>query len=74
MLVCVCPPCRKHENRESSDNMATRRKRLEGKRVLLFIDFQFEDLELLYPKMRLEEEGAKVRLCPAGINYSARQA
>ena len=54
--------------------MATRRKRLEGKRVLLFIDFQFEDLELLYPKMRLEEEGAKVRLCPAGINYSARQA
>jgi putative intracellular protease/amidase len=37
--------------------------RLAGKTVVIFVDFQFEDLELMYPKIRLEEEGAKVVIC-----------
>ena len=32
--------------------------RLAGKVVGIFIDFMFEDLEVMYPKIRLEEEGA----------------
>jgi protease I len=31
-----------------------------GKRVLMFVDDVYEDLELWYPKLRLEEAGAKV--------------
>jgi protease I len=34
--------------------------RLEGKRVLFFIETEFEDLEYWVPKMRLIEEGAEV--------------
>ncbi len=36
------------------------KKRLEGKRVLMFVEDVYEDLELWYPKLRLEEEGARV--------------
>ena len=31
-----------------------------GKRVLIFVDDVYEDLELWYPKLRLEEAGAEV--------------
>ena len=34
--------------------------RLTGKTVVMFIDFSFEDMEVMFPKMRLEEEGAQV--------------
>ena len=34
--------------------------RLKGKRILIMADFQYEDMELMYPKMRLEEEGCEV--------------
>ncbi|WP_134682864.1 type 1 glutamine amidotransferase domain-containing protein [Brevibacillus migulae] len=34
--------------------------RLQGKKVLSFIDHEFEDLELWYPVLRLREEGATV--------------
>ena len=34
--------------------------KLKDKRILMFIDSIYEDLELLYPKYRLIEEGAKV--------------
>lgn len=34
--------------------------RLKGKKVLMFVDHIYEDLELLYPKYRLIEEGAAV--------------
>ena len=37
----------------------SRPKLLAGRKVLLLADFQFEDLELMYPKMRLEEGGAE---------------
>jgi protease I len=33
---------------------------LAGKKILMFVDHVYEDLELLYPKYRLIEEGAKV--------------
>lgn len=33
---------------------------LTGKRVLMFVDDLYEDLELWYPKLRLTEEGAEV--------------
>lgn len=33
---------------------------LTGKKVLMFVDHVYEDLELWYPKLRLIEEGAKV--------------
>jgi len=34
--------------------------KLKGKSILMFVDHIYEDLELLYPKYRLIEEGAKV--------------
>ncbi|TBL78290.1 type 1 glutamine amidotransferase domain-containing protein [Paenibacillus thalictri] len=39
--------------------------RLSGKRVLCFIDEEFEDLELWYPVYRVREEGAEVVLAGA---------
>ena len=49
--------------------------RLESKRIGIFIDFQFEDLEVTYPKIRLEEEGATVVVIgvhPAGMKYAGK--
>lgn len=34
--------------------------KLQGKRILMFVDHIYEDLELMYPKYRLIEEGALV--------------
>jgi deglycase len=34
----------------------------QGKRILIFVGDDYEDLELWYPKLRLEEAGAKVTL------------
>lgn len=34
--------------------------KLSGKKVLMFVDDLYEDLELWYPKLRLTEEGAEV--------------
>jgi protease I len=34
--------------------------KLKGKNILMFVDHIYEDLELLYPKYRLIEEGARV--------------
>ncbi|MFX8612616.1 DJ-1/PfpI family protein, partial [Acinetobacter baumannii] len=36
--------------------------RLAGKRVVCFVESEFEDLELWYPVLRLREEGATVHL------------
>lgn len=36
--------------------------RLENKRVIALVDHDFEDLELWYPILRLQEEGATVHL------------
>jgi protease I len=38
------------------------RKPLEGIRILIFVGDEYEDLELWYPKLRLEEAGVHVTL------------
>jgi protease I len=38
------------------------RKILDGMRILIFVGDEYEDLELWYPKLRLEEAGAEVAL------------
>ena len=43
------------------------------KKVAMFCDFKFEDLEVMYPKIRLEEEGVQVDVIgvhPKGIKYT----
>jgi protease I len=47
---------------------------LEGKRVLVFVDDIYEDLELWYPKYRLIEEGATVVVAGplAGVVYEGK--
>jgi putative intracellular protease/amidase len=48
-----------------------REKRM--KRMAIFIDFKFEDLEVMYPKIRLEEEGVEVHVVgvhPKGMKYT----
>ncbi|MGC5327392.1 type 1 glutamine amidotransferase domain-containing protein [Brevibacillus sp. SYSU BS000544] len=42
--------------------------RLVGKKVLSFIDHEFEDLELWYPILRLREEGATVHIAGPKAN------
>ena len=48
--------------------------RLEGARVIVVIDEQFEDLELWYPIYRLKEEGAIIHLLGehSGIEYKGK--
>ncbi|CAM3826153.1 hypothetical protein GCM10009865_26730 [Aeromicrobium ponti] len=36
--------------------------RLKGRKILSLVDYDFEDLELWYPILRLQEEGADVHL------------
>ena len=46
-----------------SDEPSSKRAKgrvLEGKTVCMLIDYQYEDMEVQYPKIRLEEEGAVV--------------
>ena len=50
-------------------------KRLTGKKVAIFIDYQFEDLEVTFPMLRLQEEGAEVIVVgahPAGQKYTGK--
>ena len=45
------------------------------KRMAIFIDFKFEDLEVMYPKIRLEEEGVEVHVVgvhPKGMKYTGK--
>ena len=48
--------------------------RLQGQRVLMFVDNIFEDMELLYPYYRLIEEGAEVVVAgpEAGVVYTGK--
>ena len=47
---------------------------LKGRRILCFVGDDYEDLELWYPKLRLEEAGAQVVLAgpDAGVTYRAK--
>jgi protease I len=47
---------------------------LEGKTILLFAGPLYEDLELWYPKIRLEEEGARTLVAGTGEkNYQGKR-
>ena len=49
-------------------------KPLAGKRILMFVDDVYEDLELWYPKLRLVEAGAQVTVAgpQAGHQYAGK--
>ncbi len=49
-------------------------KPLEGKRYLIFVEHEYEDLELWYPKLRLEEAGAHVIVAgpKSGVTYRGK--
>ncbi|MEM0459248.1 MAG: type 1 glutamine amidotransferase domain-containing protein [Thermofilaceae archaeon] len=48
--------------------------RLKGKRVAFLVAHEFEDVELLYPFVRLSEEGAEVTIIPVKIGLHPRPA
>ena len=47
---------------------------LDGRRVLCFVGHEYEDLELWYPKLRLEEAGAHVTVAglEEGVTYHGK--
>jgi protease I len=45
---------------------------LNSRRVLMFVDDVYEDLELWYPKLRLEEAGHQVTVAGAAANQTYR--
>ena len=48
--------------------------RLHGKRVAIIVAHEFEDVELLYPFLRLSEEGAEVVIVPVKVGLHPRPA
>lgn len=48
--------------------------RLKGKRVAIIVANEFEDVELLYPFLRLSEEGAEVIIIPIKTGLHPRPA
>jgi protease I len=48
--------------------------RLKGKRVAFIVAHEFEDVELLYPFLRLSEEGAEVTIIPVPAGLHPRPA
>jgi protease I len=54
----------------------SKRKPLDGTRILIFVADEYEDLELWYPKLRLEEAGVHVTLAgpQAGTMYRGKHS
>jgi len=46
--------------------------KIAGKRVYIIVAHEFEDIELLYPLLRLNEEGAEVVVVPVPIGFHPR--
>lgn len=44
-------------------------KRLNGKTIVMVVANEFEDIELLYPILRLSEEGASIVVVPMRLDY-----
>lgn len=40
--------------------------RLKGKKVIILVENQYQELELWYPLLRLREEGAEVKVVGSG--------
>lgn len=61
------------EHQERINRMASH-KPLKGKRYLIFVEHEYEDLELWYPKLRLEEAGAQVTVAgpKSGVTYRGK--
>jgi len=49
-------------------------KRLEGKKIVLMVANEFEDIELWYPALRMSEEGAQVTIVPVEKGLHPRPA
>ncbi len=47
-------------------------ERLNGKHVVIVVANEFEDIELLYPLLRLSEEGAQISVVPVAIGSHPR--
>jgi len=61
---------RKRKERKKRYGMTTATSK---RKMAIFIDFKFEDLEVMYPKIRLEEEGVEVHVVgghPKGMKYT----
>lgn len=48
--------------------------KLEGKRVAILVAHEFEDIEVLYPLLRLSEEGARITLATLHSGFHPRPA
>ena len=48
--------------------------RLKGKKVVILVANEFEDIELLYPFVRLSEEGAEIIIVPVRAGLHPRPA
>jgi protease I len=48
--------------------------KLKGKKVVFIVANEFEDVELLYPFIRLSEEGAEVIIVPMKVSLHPRPA
>jgi protease I len=46
--------------------------RLAGKKVVMIVANEFEDIELLYPLLRLSEEGAEIMVVPVQMGFHPR--
>ncbi len=46
--------------------------KLTGKRVVMVVANEFEDIELLYPLLRLSEEGAEIIVVPLAMGFHPR--
>jgi len=49
-------------------------KKLSGKKVAIIVANEFEDIELLYPILRLSEEGAEIIVVPVKMGLHPRPA
>lgn len=47
-------------------------QRLAGKKVVMIVAHEFEDIELLYPILRLSEEGADIVVVPVQMGFHPR--
>jgi len=60
-VVASSRHCHASDARIEEDKM---NEKLSGKKVVIIVAHEFEDIELLYPLLRLSEEGAEIVVVP----------